>query len=88
MNRRLLTRLEKLEATMAPQLVSLVRYGWLATLPASYVGERHIVTLKCEATGSPRFEWCEWEELPERAPVVGLREDHRWGTGHPAAVGR
>ena len=69
MNRRLLTRLERLEATLAPHLVSLVRYGWLATLPADYVGERHIVTLNCEPTASPRFEWCEWEERPGPAPV-------------------
>jgi hypothetical protein len=27
------------------------------------------LTLNCEATGSPRFEWCEWEERPGRAPV-------------------
>ena len=54
---------------MAPQMVSLVRYGWLATLPADYVGERHILTLNCEPTASPRFEWCEWEERPGRAPV-------------------
>ena len=68
MNRRLLTRLERLEAALAPQLVSLVRYGWLATLPADYVEERHVVTVKRVPTGSPHFEWCEWEERPGPAP--------------------
>jgi hypothetical protein len=55
---------------MAPQLVPLIRYGWLATLPADYVGERHIVTLQQERTRSPHFEWCEWEERPGPAPSV------------------
>jgi hypothetical protein len=68
MNTRLFTRLARLEAALAPQLVSLVRYGWLATLPADYVGERHIVTVGREPTISPRFEWCEWEERPGAAP--------------------
>ena len=62
---------------MAPQLVPLIRYGWLATLPADYVGERHTVTLNQEPTRSSQFEWCEWEERPELAtsvPTVGLTE--------------
>jgi hypothetical protein len=69
MKGRILRRLERLEASLASKLVPLIRYGWLATLPAGYAGERHIVTLKCEPTGSPRVEWCEWEERPELALV-------------------
>jgi len=69
MNRRLLTRLERLEATLAVKQVGMISYGWLNTLPTDYVGERHIVTLKCEPTASPRFEWYEWEERPGPAPV-------------------
>ena len=62
---------------MAPQLVPLISYGWLATLPADYVGERHIVIVKQEPTGSPHFEWYEWEERagPEpSAPTVYFTE--------------
>jgi hypothetical protein len=68
MKDRLLRRLEKLEASFAPKLVPLIRYGWLATLPTSYVGERHIVTLSREPAISPRFEWYEWEERSGTAP--------------------
>ena len=77
MRRALLARLERLEAILAPTLVPLIRYGWLATLPADYVGERHIVIVKQEPTGSPHFEWYEWEERPGLAPsvpTVGLTE--------------
>jgi hypothetical protein len=70
MRRSLLTRLERLEAILAPQLTPLIRYGWLATLPADYVGERHIVIVKQEPTGSPHFEWYEWEERQGPAPSV------------------
>jgi hypothetical protein len=80
MRRALLARLEKLEVALAPQLVPLTRYGWLATLPADYVGERHIVTVKQEPTGSPHFEWCEWEEREgpaPSAPVVDCKETGR-----------
>ena len=68
MKRHLLTRLERLEAALAPKLVPLISYGWLLPLPADYVGERHIVTVSREPTRSPRFEWCEWEERPGPAP--------------------
>ena len=70
MRRALLARLERLEAILAPTLVPLIRYGWLATLPGDYVGERHIVTMKQEPTASPHFDWCEWEERPGPAPSV------------------
>jgi hypothetical protein len=70
MRRALLARLERLEVALAPKLVPLIRYGWLATLPTDYVGERHIVIVKQEPTGSPHFEWYEWEERPGPAPSV------------------
>ena len=70
MRRSLLTRLERLEAILAPTLVPLIRYGWLLPLPADYVGERHIVIVKQEPTRSPHYEWCEWEERPGPAPSV------------------
>ena len=77
MRRSILTRLERLEAILAPKQVRTLCYGWLATLPADYVGERHIVIVKQEPTGSPHFEWYEWEERPGLAPsvpTVGLTE--------------
>ena len=70
MRRSLLTRLERLEAILAPKQVPMLCYGWLATLPADYSGERHIVIVKQEPTGSPHFEWYEWEERPGPAPSV------------------
>ena len=70
MRRSLLTRLERLEAILAPKQVPMLCYGWLTTLPADYVGERHIVIVKQEPTGSPHFQWYEWEERPGPAPSV------------------
>jgi len=69
MRRALLARLERLESILAPKLVPLIRYGWLTTLPADYVGERHFVIVQQEPTGSPHFEWYEWEERPGPAPI-------------------
>jgi hypothetical protein len=85
MNTRLLTRLDRLEAALAVKQVGMISYGWLNTLPANYVGERHIVIVSREPTISPRLEWCEWEERPGPAPsgaedVVpndAFREDDR-----------
>ena len=68
MRRALLARLEKLEVALAPQLVPLIKYGWLATLPADYVGERHIAVVNYQPTRSPRFDWYEWEEQEGPAP--------------------
>ena len=66
----LLKRLDTLEAILAVKQVGTICYGWLATLPADYVGERHIVTVSREPTISPRLEWYEWEERPGPAPSV------------------
>ena len=70
MTRAILARLERLEAALAPMQVGTIWYGWLATLPADYVGERHTVLVKQEPTGSPHVKWCEWEERPRPAPSV------------------
>jgi hypothetical protein len=80
MRRALLARLERLEAILAPKQVPRRCYGWLATLPDDYVGERHTVIVKQEPTGSPHFEWCEWEEREgpaPSAPVVDCKETGR-----------
>ena len=39
-------------------------FGDLKTLPADYVGERHVVIVKREPRGAPGNEWCEFEERP------------------------
>ena len=69
MKRHLLARLERLEVALAPMQKRKTCYGWLLPLPADYVGERHVVTVKREPTTSPYFEWCEWEERPGPAPI-------------------
>jgi hypothetical protein len=70
MRRALLARLERLEAILAPNQVPRRCYGWLATLPDDYVGERHIVIVKQEPTNSPNFDWYECEERPGPTPSV------------------
>ena len=77
MKRGLLRRLENLEARIAPKASPVICYGWVKPLPADYVGERHTVIVKrkpcgspnLEPTGSPQFEWCEFEERPGPAPL-------------------
>jgi hypothetical protein len=54
--------LEKLEARIGPETLPFFRYGWLKRLPKEYIGECHTVIEKRQPTGSPRFEWCEFEE--------------------------
>ena len=49
--------------------------GYLKTLPADYVGERHVVIVKREPSGAPNGEWCEFEERPGPAPVDAQEED-------------
>jgi hypothetical protein len=69
MTRRLLHRLEVLEARMAPIVAPrFFRYGWLRRLPKEYIGEKHVVVVKRVPTGSPNFEWFESEERPGPAP--------------------
>jgi hypothetical protein len=68
MKNRLLTRLDRLEAILAPKPAPRICYGWLAKLPAKYVGERHVVMVKGDPSWSSPFEWYEWEERPGPAP--------------------
>ena len=57
-------RLEKLEVRLEPKKPQFIRSGYLKTLPADYVGERHVVIVKRNG------EWCEFEERPGPAPQV------------------
>jgi hypothetical protein len=86
MNTRLLTRLDRLEAALAVKQVGMISYGWLNTLPADYVGERHIATVGREPTISPRLEWCEWEEragaAPSEAEDVVPNDARRYRSSH------
>jgi hypothetical protein len=69
-------RLERLEVAVVPKKSQLVRSGYLKTLPADFVGERHVVIVKREPAGaSGNFEWCEFEERPGPAPVDAQEED-------------
>jgi hypothetical protein len=62
MRANLQKRLEKLEARIVSETLPFFRYGWVKRLPKEYLGERHIVIVKREPTGSPNMEWCEFEE--------------------------
>ena len=69
MRAALRSRLERLEVVVEPKKPQRFRSGYLKTLPADYVGERHVVIVKREPTGAPgKFEWCEFEERPGPAP--------------------
>ena len=69
MRAALRSRLERLEVRVEPKKPQLFRSGYLKTLPADYVGERHVAIVKREPTGaSGTFEWCEFEERPGQAP--------------------
>jgi hypothetical protein len=67
MRSRLIARLKRLEAT-TPPVPTLVQCGWVTPLPKDYVGERHVVIVKRERTGSDNAEWCQFEERPGPAP--------------------
>ena len=76
MRAALRSRLERLEVRVEPKKPQLFRSGYLKTLPADYVGERHVVIVKREPAGAPgNFEWCEFEERPGPAPVEAQEED-------------
>ena len=44
------------------------RYGYLTPLPEDFTGERHMVPVHREPSGSPHEEWCQFEERPGPAP--------------------
>ena len=68
MKASLISRVERLEARIKASEPGKLCYGWLTHLPEDFIGERHIVTVKREPTGSPRVEWCHFEERPGPAP--------------------
>jgi hypothetical protein len=69
MKATLLHRLEKLEARTEPATRPLIRYGWVKPLPNAFVGERHLVMVRRELTGSRPIEWCAFEEGRGPAPA-------------------
>jgi hypothetical protein len=73
MRAALRSRLERLEVVVEPRKPQLVRSGYLKTLPADYVGERHVVIVKREPSGNG--EWCEFEERPGPVPPDAQEED-------------
>ena len=68
MRAALRSRLERLEVRVEPKKPHFFRSGYLKTLPADYVGERHVVIVNREPSGTPNGEWCEFEERPGPAP--------------------
>ena len=75
MRAALRSRLERLEVRVEPKKPPFFRSGYLKTLPADYVGERHVVIVKREPAGAPGNEWCEFEERPGPAPADAQEED-------------
>jgi hypothetical protein len=76
MRAALRSRLEKLEVRVEAKKPPLFRSGYLKTLPADYVGERHVVIVKREPAEAPgNVERCEFEERPGPAPVDAQEED-------------
>src|SRR5260370_22505048 len=68
--------LERLEVRVEPKKPHFFRSGYLKTLPADYVGERHVVIVKREPSGATgQDEWCEFEERPGPAPL-DAQEDY------------
>ena len=61
-NSNLLARLERLETKVPAVGPVLFQYGWINRLPADLEGERHVVVVKREPTGSPNIEWCPGQE--------------------------
>ena len=72
MRAALRSRLERLEVVVEPKKTQLFRSGYLKTLPADFVGERHVVIVKREPGASGNSEWCEFEERP--GPAVDAQD--------------
>jgi hypothetical protein len=69
MRAALRSRVERLEVKVEPKKPPLFRAGYLKTLLADYVGERHVVIVKREPPVPPgTVEWSEFEERPGPAP--------------------
>jgi hypothetical protein len=64
------SRLQRLEARQGARTPPVFRYGCLHALPADYAGERHIVMLSSEPTGSPHIERRQFEERPGKGPKL------------------
>jgi len=75
MRAALRSRLERLEVVVEPKKPPLFRSGYLKTMPADYVGERHVVIVKREPAGASGNEWCEFEERPGPTPVDAQEEE-------------
>ena len=76
MRAALRSRLERLEVRVESKKPHFFRSGYLNTLPADYVGDRHVVIVKREPAEAPgNVEWCEFEERPGPAPVDAQEED-------------
>jgi hypothetical protein len=68
MSRTFLSRVARLEARAVATEPPRLRLGYLATLPADYSGERHVVILSRSRTAEGT-EICQCEERPGPAPA-------------------
>src|SRR5262249_22952483 len=69
MMRSLLNRISELERHLRASRPFIMRYGWLKRLPDDFVGERHIMMIKCEPTDETNKFWEEYEERPGPPPL-------------------
>ncbi len=86
MNKRLLARIEKLEALVMPPRIGPLLLCAVTQLPDDYVGERHRVLL----SRTPRSEGgqlLEWEERPGAGPdEPGLAQEYSGYTVPPLII--
>jgi hypothetical protein len=59
---------EEYIANFKPEYIVADFTGCLKALPNDFAGERQVVIVKREPTGSPYSEWCHFEERPGLAP--------------------
>lgn len=65
---KLLSRLGNLEAQSRQPRQPVLQIGLLRSLPDDFVGERHVVVVRREPSGTPNWETCEFAERPGPEP--------------------
>ena len=69
-----LARLEQIEQSTSGHRRIVIQFGRMKELPASYTGERHVVTVSCAPDENGR-DFYQWEERLGPAPA-GDAESH------------
>lgn len=68
MRTKLLSRLERLEVQAQAAQEATIQIGPLKRLPADFLGDRHVVVARRQATSTPNWESCEFEQRPGPEP--------------------